>query len=381
MGFSNNTDLTIVGGGLAGSLLAFALKRRHPHLKIELHEKSDRLCGNHTWCLHDHDIPAGDRDWIEECLDKTWSGYDVHFPKYSRTLNGKYHSIKSESLAQKVMAALTGDAVALNSPISKEDLQGHIPGAVVLAQGWSPLTVSPDRVGWQKFLGLELELSAPHHLYHPILKDVLQKQTDGYRFVYSLPFTETSVLIEDTYYSNSSDLDLAQIRGGILKYAAQKGWKVKKILREEVGKLPLYLDLPARTVDYFPRIGAGSEFLNPVTGYTLPMTLKTISEILKLQVFTNESIKQAIDKVESTYKPKIRYLTWLNRMMFLAAEPTKRYQILERFYQLNEGLIDRFYSGNLKKRDQLRILMGKPPVPVFKAIKALLKTPQKSHSE
>ena len=58
----------------------------------------------------------------------------------------------------------------------------------------------------------------------------------------------------------------------------------------------------------------------------------------------------------------------LNRMLFRAAEPEKRYQVLERFYGLNEGLVERFYRNRLTKKDKLRILIGKPPVPVTKAL-------------
>ena len=56
-------------------------------------------------------------------------------------------------------------------------------------------------------------------------------------------------------------------------------------------------------------------------------------------------------------------------MLFRAAKPEKRYMVLERFYGLNEGLIARFYRNRLSKKDKLRILIGKPPVPISKAVK------------
>jgi len=42
--------------------------------------------------------------------------------------------------------------------------------------------------------------------------------------------------------------------------------------------------------------------------------------------------------------------------------------VLQRFYGLNGGLIARFYRNKLTKGDKLRILAGKPPVPVTKAL-------------
>ena len=55
-------------------------------------------------------------------------------------------------------------------------------------------------------------------------------------------------------------------------------------------------------------------------------------------------------------------------MLFRAAKPKERYKVLERFYGLSESLIERFYAGTLNTSDKRRILMGKPPVPVTKAL-------------
>ena len=58
-------------------------------------------------------------------------------------------------------------------------------------------------------------------------------------------------------------------------------------------------------------------------------------------------------------------------MLFAAAEPAQRYRVLERFYRLDRSLIERFYAGRMTAGDKVRILIGKPPVPVGKAIGVL----------
>ena len=63
------------------------------------------------------------------------------------------------------------------------------------------------------------------------------------------------------------------------------------------------------------------------------------------------------------------YYRLLNRMLFRAAEPELRYRIFERFYGLSGGLIRRFYAGRLKWFDKVRVLIGKPPVPVHRALR------------
>jgi len=61
----------------------------------------------------------------------------------------------------------------------------------------------------------------------------------------------------------------------------------------------------------------------------------------------------------------------LCRMLFRAAQPSERYKVLERFYKLPQPLIERFYAGVSPMSDKARILVGKPPVPVGKAIGCL----------
>ena len=64
----------------------------------------------------------------------------------------------------------------------------------------------------------------------------------------------------------------------------------------------------------------------------------------------------------------------LGRMLFEAADPLERYRILERFYRLDAGLIGRFYAGRSTFLDKARVLIGKPPVPVGRAVR-VLRTP------
>ena len=68
------------------------------------------------------------------------------------------------------------------------------------------------------------------------------------------------------------------------------------------------------------------------------------------------------------------YFRLLNRMLFRAAVPDQRHRIFAHFYRLPASRIARFYAGKLTWADRVRILTGKPPVPVGAAIKALLRS-------
>ena len=58
-------------------------------------------------------------------------------------------------------------------------------------------------------------------------------------------------------------------------------------------------------------------------------------------------------------------------MLFGAAPPDLRYRVLQRFYRLDPGLIERFYAGESTMADKLRILSGKPPVPLGAAVASI----------
>jgi lycopene beta-cyclase len=47
--------------------------------------------------------------------------------------------------------------------------------------------------------------------------------------------------------------------------------------------------------------------------------------------------------------------------------------VLERFYRLSPGLIARFYAGQSTLYDKVRILSGKPPIPIGRAAAILIR--------
>src|SRR6478735_1622380 len=107
--------ITILGGGLAGGLIAFALSERRPEIEIELIERDDRLGGNHVWSFFDGDIAAADRWIVEPFITHRWEGYGVRFPAHRRQLGATYHSIDSAQFDRVMSERLTEASVRLNT--------------------------------------------------------------------------------------------------------------------------------------------------------------------------------------------------------------------------------------------------------------------------
>jgi lycopene beta-cyclase len=112
-------------------------------------------------------------------------------------------------------------------------------------------------------------------------------------------------------------------------------------------------------------------FFHPTTGYTLPDAVRTASMLVKQKDLTGGVLHNVFEAYAAQLWKKRDFYRTLNTMLFRAAEPAQRYKVLERFYRLDPGLIGRFYAGQSSMFDRVRILSGKPPVPVGKAVSAL----------
>ncbi len=373
--------LVIAGGGLAGCLAALALRARRPDLPILLIEQGERFGGNHIWSFFDEDVAAGDRWLIEPMIAQSWQGYDICFPKRRRTLPTRYNSARSDLLDAEVRARLGPSHYRLGGDIAALDADGitladgeRIPASGVIdARGAPPLDALD--LGWQKFVGREVTLTAPHGLDRPIVMDACVDQLDGYRFVYCLPFAPDRLLIEDTYYSADPDLDRAVIGERVAAYAQGKGWTIARVENEEAGVLPVAMggDFDAfwPAGEAVARIGLRGGFFHPTTGYSLPDAVRVALMIAAQRDFSSAALARTL-RAEAARLWRARgFYRLLDKMLFRAAAPAERYRVLQHFYRLSPALIARFYAGRSTFADKARILSGRPPVPLGRALKAL----------
>lgn len=361
-----NPRLVIAGGGLSGCLVALALARLRPEVDFLLVEQGETFGGNHVWSFFDSDVAAEHRWLVEPFVAKRWEGYDVRFPGRARTLATGYNSARSALLDAHMRAALRPDQYRLGATVPEAEI-------AIDARGAAAADFSGLELGWQKFVGREFRLAATHGLTRPLVMDACVDQADGYRFVYCLPFAEDRLLIEDTYYSTTPDMDVARASDNIQSYAAERGWKIEAQLAEEKGALPLPLrgtfgNIGPETGG-IARIGLAGGFFHPTTGYSLPDAVR-----VALLVAAERDLAALPGRLRAEAERLWRsraFYRLLNRLLFEAAEPAGRHRVLAHFYRLSPGIIERFYAGRSTFADRLRILSGRPPVPLGRALKTL----------
>ena len=181
--------------------------------------------------------------------------------------------------------------------------------------------------------------------------DATVDQSDGYRFVYCLPFADDRLLIEDTYYSTDPALDRGRARppdrrlcggaglahrragaGGDRRAAGRDGRRSRRLLAGG---------------------GAGSRGSACAAASSIrPPAIRCPTRCAPRSLLAGQTRLHGAGSARRAARPRRRgcggergFYRLLNRMLFRAAEPAERYRVLEHFYRLDPALIARFYAG------------------------------------
>lgn len=372
-------DLLLVGGGLANGLIAWRLRQARPEWRVRLVERATTLGGEHTWSFHQADLTPAQHAWVAPLVARSWSAYDVRFPGFERRLSGGYHALTSRRFHERLADALGPDALV------GREVRALDPAGAWLADGerLDARCVVDGRglpqarwlvAGAQSFLGRDVTLERDHGLDAPLLMDASVAQSGGLRFFYLLPWSARRLLIEETRYADSPALDAEAARAAIDAYARGRGWRIASVEREERAALPIPLagDLEAlwrAQPEGVACSGMRAGLFHATTGYSLPDAVRVADWVAARG--TLDGLAAGLRQLARESWRRQGFLRLLNRMLFRAATPERRYRVLARFYRLRPELIERFYAGRLTWRDRARLLVGRPPVPLLRAARCL----------
>lgn len=363
-------DYLLVGGGLQSGLMALAIGHHQPIAKVAIIERDPVLGGNHTWSFHSTDVSEESSPWIQPLVESRWPEYDVFVGKYRRRVRLEYCTVSSnhfasvlgqQTLNNRLQIYTNAHAIDVSSNEVKLSNGQRLRANVVIDnRGPKGSDIAEHMGGFQKFWGFEIELDHDWFLSHPRIMDDRIDQTDGFRFLYTLPFEPRRVLVEDTRFSNTTDIDRGECLKQVTRYLSEHGYHDWRVIREESGVLPMPTGgkMPG---DRLPALAGGYRggWFHAATGYSMPMAIRLASLVA---VTTPSNLQTAWNALRTEQHGRAKFARFLNRLLFDLVTPQTRYQIFRRFYRvLGESRIARFYGHRFTFFDAFRIVVGIPP--------------------
>lgn len=371
--------MVLVGGGLQNGLIALAALRAQPRLRVCLVEREPAIGGNHTWCFHAGDIPPALAGVVASITTHRWDGYDVRFPDRARGIDEPYAGTCSPALAEAVRDEFArasgraelrcGVAARTVGPTHVELDTGEALTAELVVDARGPEVYDdegaaagarPPTAGYQKFVGVELELARPHELARPLLMDATVPQRGGFRFFYVLPLARDLVLVEDTTLSRDPELEVERGVRDCLAFAAARDLRIERVVRTERGVLAMPWTSRGVAPPSAPlRAGYQGGWFHPATGYSFPVAARLAAFIARRPPAA--VIGPELRALWRRHMRQLRFAHRLNWLLFHWFAERDAWRVFARFYRLPVASIRRFYALETNAADRARILLGRPP--------------------
>jgi lycopene beta-cyclase len=341
--------LHIIGGGASGLLLARALNayQRPQTIPIFIHEPNPDHIPSGRWCFW----PLKPHNY-EHLVTKKWAfGSYVYahiaFSDFYRDMREwidtqKNITIIEEFVSDEQLAALAKEAkycFDARPPSQQPQLWQHF-------TGWM-IQTKEDRFTNADFSLMDFD--------NP-------ENDEDIAFTYTLPFSKTSVLIEDTHLSvETFSLDLYESR--LREKISQKwpGMSSYEIVESETGAIPLYLSPPDAMHNNIYPLGTRAGAIRAATGYGFWHMMQQ-AEAIALAFAKGDKLPGA-----DPIRPETR---WMDKifMRVLQASPDKApeyFRIL--FQKVPQDRLARFLMDGSNWQDRLAIMRALPPGPFLEA--------------
>lgn len=364
----------IIGAGCAGLQLAKALldlpgESVKSILLLEANENHQEK----SWCFW-HDKSHGYRHLVE----KEWNviGFKGEGVSITRSIHPKsYQYINSANFAKyhfdyfkpdkriTVLFEEVLEVTSINNINLVKSANQAFEGEFVFYSHPKIMDKSISKPSvWQHFLGWEIKTEeAVFEVDKAMLMDFDLEEEQDVRFMYILPFSENTAMIECTIFS-AEVYDLENYEKSLKKYIEKNFTKNYTINSVEQGQIPMSLTkLKSGNVYNIIPIGTAAGCIKASTGYSFVRNMRNTQAIIE-RIKKNEKIETKVTT------PKYLFFDLLLLRVILH-EPRLVKTIFTRLFKNNPiHEVFRFLDEKTSLWQDFRIVSRLPQIPFLKAI-------------
>lgn len=376
----SNYDYIIAGAGAAGLSLAWQfLQSPLANKKILVVDDDLTPSNDKTWCFWDANTPP-----FANLIHKKWTQAEIgtNRDRFSQPLHHyPYYCLRSIDFQQEILGALNEhpNIDLLETTVSSFDSNSgkgimhtedkSYTASYVFQSCLSPWNDTSDQPKYpllQHFVGWELELSESTFSESTFtLMDFDDTFNNGIAFIYLLPWTDKTGLIEYTIFSD--ELLPKEFYEEKLSLYLNHRFGLKpidyEIDRREFGKIPM-MDRPVKPW-YCPNvlnIGTLGGVTKPSTGYTFRRIQRQVNHIV--QSLLENDIPSYSRPSSQRYKA---YDLWL--LQIIHNHPKEALQVFYKLFENNTvDEVFRFLGEETSFSQDIKIMSSVPYLPFLRAM-------------
>ena len=351
------TDIAIIGGGNAGMTLATKLKHQTA-VVIEPKTPEQRDVSWALWATLDT------QQDLANAIKGRWSRWRLVDHKHEIIhKSDKYHytSLCSADYLRHCENTLSANISLVRD--SADNIIAEGKGGTFNAAGkkyfadhiYDSRPAKSDKKGLkQHFLGIEVRTKEPIKDTHTAtLMDFRVDQSRGLHFIYALPFSDRTLLIESTMISTSLE-PKEWYKQAIYQWLEDQSIEVDEITREEYGVIPMHKTNPIDA--NLACIGSASGAIRLSSGYAFTNIQAQISQLAA-------NIERGEFSVPQVISSNINQLDKIYNRVLIANPKLGVELMMKTAGALDANGFSRFMLGKATFKDWMRVILAMPKIP------------------